>query len=280
MARIGWSASPDLMGARRITGLFRQYGIRPKKSLGQNFVIDPNTIRKVVDIAGIGPDDDVLEIGAGAGSLTIGLAGRARRVVAWEFDSALIPVLSEVLEGLANVEIVAGDALRMDFADLAVTKLVGNLPYNIAATLVIKALGEASQISHLTVMTQLEVGRRLAARAGDEEYGMPSVMVAAFGTARVAARISRKAFFPQPNVDSVVVTVERDQGLGIQTAKLFPVVKAAFAQRRKTLRNNLAEIAGSPDRAEDVLRRAGIDPGTRAEQVDLEGFVRITELLP
>ncbi|HEX2241167.1 MAG TPA: 16S rRNA (adenine(1518)-N(6)/adenine(1519)-N(6))-dimethyltransferase RsmA [Actinomycetota bacterium] len=273
-------AASELLGARRITELFRRHGVRPKKSLGQNFVIDPNTIRKVVAVAGIAPSDDVLEIGAGAGSLTLGLAARARNVVAWEFDRALIPVLNDVLAGLDNVKVIAGDALRMDLAELSVDKLVGNLPYNIAATLVIRVLSQAPQIASLTVMTQLEVGRRLAAAPGDEDYGVSSVMVSAFGTARVAARVSRKAFFPEPNVDSVIVTIDRhERSDRVDPQEVFPVIKAAFAQRRKTLRNNLAEMAGSPRRAEDVLVAAGIDPSTRAEQVDLEGFIRIAEAL-
>ncbi|MFN2525740.1 MAG: 16S rRNA (adenine(1518)-N(6)/adenine(1519)-N(6))-dimethyltransferase RsmA [Actinomycetota bacterium] len=273
------SSTPfSLLGARRIAELFDRHGVRPKKSLGQNFVIDPNTIRKIVDIAGITSSDDVLEIGAGAGSLTLGLAAAARSVTALEFDRALIPVLEEVVTGLDNVAIMAGDALRLDLMDLPATKLVGNLPYNIAATLVIKALAEAPQIEALTVMTQLEVGERLAASAGDEDYGVTSVMVAAFGKARVAARVSRKAFYPEPNVDSVIVTIRRRaEPPGVDTQKLFEVIKAAFAQRRKTLRNNLATLVGSTDRAETLLREAGVEPSVRAEQVDLEGFVRIAQ---
>jgi 16S rRNA (adenine1518-N6/adenine1519-N6)-dimethyltransferase len=270
-------SAPELVGAKRLRALLDAHGIRPSKALGQNFVIDPNTIRKVVAAAGLDGTEDVLEIGAGAGSLTVGLAPAARRVVAIELDRRLLDVAGEVTAALENVEIVPGDALDMDLAPVQATHLVANLPYNVAATVVLRVLEEAPQIKRLTVMTQREVGERLAAEPGSKAYGLTSVLTAYWSEARVAARVSRRAFYPVPNVDSVlVVLARRDHLHDVDRESLFTVVKTAFGQRRKTLRNSLAELAGSPDAAAAAVRAAGLPEMTRPEEVDLDGFVALT----
>ena len=201
--------SGSLLGARRIRELFEAHGIRPQKELGQNFVIDPNTIRKVVDVARVSEDDSVLEIGAGAGSLTLGLAAAAGRVTAVEFDSNVVPALRESLVGVDNVDVIEADAMKLDYTSIDATILVANLPYNIAVPLVITVLEKAAQVTSLTVMTQREVGERLAASAGSKAYGQVTVLVGYWAAASVTARISRNAFFPVPTVDSVVVRIER-----------------------------------------------------------------------
>lgn len=272
--------STPYLGAARIGALLRSQGITPKRSLGQNFVIDPNTIRKVIGVAAIEPDDHVLEIGAGCGSLTVGLASFARRVTALEVDERLLPALHEVIGDHPDVEVVHGDATTVDLASFGATKLVANLPYNIAATVVLRTLETAPDIDVLTVMTQREVGRRLAAEPGSKIYGQASVLVAYFGTAKIAAQVSRRAFYPVPRVDSVIVSITRhDSTPGVDRRKLFEVVKASFSQRRKTMRNSLATVAGSVATAEDALRAARVDPTARAEDLDLERFIAVTEAL-
>jgi 16S rRNA (adenine1518-N6/adenine1519-N6)-dimethyltransferase len=268
-----------LLGARRLRELFETYGIRPHKELGQNFVVDPNSIRKVVDAAGDLGERTVLEIGAGAGSLTLGLARAARRVIAIEFDARIVPVLRESLDGIDNVEIVEADALKLDYSAVEATEIVANLPYNIAVPLVITVLENAPQVSSLTVMTQREVGERLAALPGSKSYGQVSVLVGYWTQTIVAARISRNAFYPVPAVDSVLVRLDRREPPEVDYARLKEVVKTAFAQRRKTLRNTLGPLGSSVFEIEDKLRTAGIDPGARPETVSLDGWVGITRQL-
>lgn len=268
-----------LLGARRIRELFETHGIRPHKELGQNFVIDPNTIRKVVDVAGDLSDKIVLEIGAGAGSLTLGLAGAARRVIAVEFDTRVVPALREALLGIDNVEVAEADAMKLDYASLEATVMVANLPYNIAVPLVITVLENAPQITSLTVMTQREVGERLAATPGTKSYGQVSVLASYWARATVAARISRNAFFPVPTVDSVLVRIDRREPPEVSYARLNEIVKAAFAQRRKTLRNTLGPLGNSVSEVERSIHDAGIDPAARPETVSLDGWVAITRQL-
>ena len=268
-----------LLGARRIGELFETYGIRPHKELGQNFVVDPNTIRKVVAAAGDLTGRTVLEIGAGAGSLTLGLAGVARRVLAIEFDGRLVPALREVLQDTGNVEVVEADAMRLDYDALDATSLVANLPYNIAVPLVMTVLESAPRISSLTVMTQREVGERLAATPGSKSYGQVSVLVGYWASAVVATRISRNAFFPVPTVDSVLVRLDRRDTPAVGYDRLGGVVKTAFAQRRKTLRNTLGPLGTSVSAVERSIRAAGLDPGVRPETVPLDGWLAITREL-
>lgn len=271
------SSTDPLLGARRLRELLDRHGIKPSKALGQNFVTDPNTIRKVIEVAGIGPTDRVLEVGAGAGSLTLGLAAAAIHVIAIEVDRWLVPVLEETVAGISNVTVLHDDALTVDLGAVDVDKLVANLPYNIATHVVLRVLEEAPQISELTVMTQREVGERLAAGPGSKVYGQTSVMVAYFASAEVATRISRNVFYPVPNVDSVLVRIVRRPGRpDVDRSALFEVIRAAFGQRRKTMRNNIASIAGSTEDAERVLAAASIAPGARGETLGLDDFIRLT----
>ncbi|MGH2748437.1 MAG: 16S rRNA (adenine(1518)-N(6)/adenine(1519)-N(6))-dimethyltransferase RsmA [Actinomycetota bacterium] len=272
--------SGSLLGARRLRQLLDRHGVKPRKALGQNFVVDPNTIRKIVNLSGAGIEDHVLEIGAGAGSLTLGLAAAAGRVIAVEFDHRMLAVLSEAVSDLTNVDIVEADALTLDLASIEATKMVGNLPYNIATPLVLRTLERAPQLAELTVMTQKEVGERLAAKPGAKSYGQASVLVRYFSEPKVVARISRQAFWPVPGVDSVVVRLSRRAGvLDVPFDRLSAVVKTAFSQRRKTLRNTLAPLSDSTAGIEEVLRAAGINPGARAEEIDLDGFAAIAKAL-
>jgi 16S rRNA (adenine1518-N6/adenine1519-N6)-dimethyltransferase len=266
-----------LLGARRLREVLDARGVRPSKALGQNFVTDPNTIRKIVDVAGLTSSDRVLEIGAGAGSLTLGLAAGAAKVVAVELDRYLLPVLSDTVGAVENVEVVHGDALEIDLTELEVNKVVGNLPYNIATQVVLRVLEEAHQVTELTVMTQREVGERLAAGPGSKTYGQTSVMVAYFARAEVVAPISRRVFYPVPNVDSVLIRIVRKPEVAdVDRVLLFRVIKAAFSQRRKNLRNTLASVAGSNEDAERVLRATDIDPERRGETLGLDDFLSLT----
>lgn len=273
-------SEPTLLGARRLRRILEDHGVHPSKARGQNFVVDPNTIEKVVSVAGVDPQDRVLEIGAGAGSLTLALARVAARVTAVEIDARLVAALRGVVAGLDNVDVIEADALRLDLAALGANRLVSNLPYNIAASVVLRVLEETPQISTQTVMTQKEVGERLAARPGSPAYGLPSALVAYWGRARVAARVSRNAFYPVPNVDSVVVVVERNPILpDVDRERLFAVIRAAFGQRRKTLRNSLADLAGSPDAAAAAIGAAGLAPMARPENAGLDELVAIANEL-
>lgn len=274
------SEAPGLLGASRVRALLEHHDVKPSKSLGQNFVVDPNTIRKVLGIAGVTKETRVLEIGPGAGSLTLGLAEVAHSVVAIERDERLLPVLRETLASVPNVEIVRADALSVDLGSFSAGSLVANLPYNIAASVVLTALEKAPSIETLTVMTQREVGERLAAKPGSKLYGATSVLTRFFGEAVVAGTASRNAFWPVPNVDSVVVRIERRaRPLSDDTVTFFRVVKAAFAQRRKTLRNTLSALAGSPNAAEEMLTSCGIDPSKRPETLDVDAFVELARRL-
>ena len=280
------STPPSLLGPRRLRDLLARHDVRPVRSRGQNFVIDPNVIRKIISIARLTKRNSVLEIGAGAGSLTLGLSQAAASVVAVEQDKKLLPVLAETLHHTDNVRVLELDALQMDFGSMVqetlvesaepLDRLVANLPYNIAATLVLKALDEAPWLQEFTVMTQREVGERLAAGPGSKAYGQTSVLVSYFATAMVAAPVSRRSFWPVPNVDSVIVRIVRHgQSPQVDRQVLFSLIRAAFAQRRKTLRNALESFFDSPEAAEHDLRRAGIEPKARGEELTLQDFVSI-----
>ncbi len=268
-----------LLGAKAVRAALDRHGIRPTKMLGQNFVIDPNTIRKIVALADLKRDEDVIEIGAGVGSLTLGLAAAARSVIAIEVDERLIAVLEELLHAAPNVRIVHADALAVDLEALPASKLVANLPYNIATPVVIRVLEESPRITELTVMTQKEVGERLAAAPGSKVYGAPTVMARLFANVSIAGTVSRRAFFPVPNVDSVIVRLVRSEQPSVDAALVGRVIRAGFGQRRKTLRNALQALVGSTDRAEELLVEAGLDPQVRAEDVDPAGYARLARLL-
>lgn len=272
---------PELLGGRRVAELLERYDVRLRRSLGQNFVVDPNTIRKVIAAADLDHDDAVLEIGAGAGSLTIGLASAARRVIALEVDRRLIPVLAETVGDIPNVDVVLADVLRADLSRYSANKVVANLPYNIATHSVLRVLTEMPDVQRLTVMTQREVGERLAGRPGSGAYGRSSVAVAYHGAARVFGPVSRRAFYPIPNVDSVIVVIDRVERSpnDPSAAQVGELVAAAFAHRRKAVRNNLAALAGSAESAANILEEVGVSEGWRAEHIDPETYFRIARAI-
>jgi 16S rRNA (adenine1518-N6/adenine1519-N6)-dimethyltransferase len=273
-----------LLTTTQIRDLARRHGFRPSKALGQNFVVDPNTIRRIVRLAEVSADDRVLEVGAGFGMLTVALAERAASVTAVEIDRRLLPALEEVVGGLGNVAIVAGDAMEIDLESLLggrEHRLVANLPYNIATPLLAGMLSDRPEIGDFVVMVQREVGERLIAPPGSKAYGGVSVLVAYHCTARLLGRIPPTVFWPAPIVESVLIRLSRrPPPVAVEPASLMRVVHAAFGQRRKTVRNSLAAGLGlAPDAVERAVAAAGLDPGARAETFGLEDFARLTEAL-
>ena len=252
-------------------------GLRPTKRLGQNFVVDPNTVRRIVRVAEVGADDVVLEVGPGLGSLTLALLPAVRRVVAVEVD----PVLAAALPGTAghagDLEVVTADALHVvDLPGDPPTALVANLPYNVAVPVLLTLLARFPSVERGLVMVQQEVADRLTAAPGSRVYGIPSVKLAWYAGARQAGSVSRSVFWPVPNVDSGLVAFSRRPAPeGDDRVGTFGVIDAAFAQRRKTLRAALAGWGGSAAAAEAALRRAGVDPGLRGEALSVADFARI-----
>jgi 16S rRNA (adenine1518-N6/adenine1519-N6)-dimethyltransferase len=273
-----------LLTPGRVRELLAGHELRPRKALGQHYLADPNTARKVARLAGIEPGETVLEIGPGLGSLTLALREAGAEVVAVEADPRLLPALAEVLGDDPGVRVEVADALRVDLAALApgARRLVANLPYNIAAGLVLKVLAEAPAIDRQVVMVQREVGERLAAAPGSAAYGAPSAKLAARAAARVLAPVSRRVFVPEPHVDSVLLGVARHQhpaAAGLDPVELDRVVDAAFGQRRKTLRNALRGLGLDAAGVEQLGRAAGIDLGLRAERLGVEDFAALARQL-
>lgn len=274
-------------------------GLRPAKSRGQNFVTDPNTVRRIVRVAGVQPGETVLEVGPGLGSLTLGLleaVGPDGRVVAVELDPVLADALPQIAAEHAGplasrLQVVTGDALAVTRSGLPAepTRLVANLPYNVAVPVLLHMLAELPALDSALVMVQLEVAERLAAGPGSRSYGIPSVKAAWFGDVTLQGRVGPKVFWPVPRVDSGLVRIERREppppgaepgpvaGREVPPtrAQVFACVDAAFSQRRKTLRSSLARWAGSKDQADAVLARAEVDPGARAETLGVDDFVRL-----
>jgi 16S rRNA (adenine1518-N6/adenine1519-N6)-dimethyltransferase len=274
---------PDpLLTAPDVRELATRLGLRPTKTLGQNFVIDPNTVRRIVRVAGVGADDVVVEVGPGLGSLTLGLLPVVWRVVAVEIDDVLAAELPRTVEtrlpAYANrLEVVHEDALRLvDVPGPAPTAFVANLPYNVAVPVLLRLLEQLPSLRTGLVMVQAEVADRLVAPPGSKTYGVPSVKAAWYADVRRAGSIGRTVFWPAPNVDSGLVAFTRREPPAADRAAVFAVVDAAFAQRRKTLRAALAGWAGSADEAERRLRAAGIDPSARGEVLGVEEFARLS----
>jgi 16S rRNA (adenine1518-N6/adenine1519-N6)-dimethyltransferase len=260
-------------------------GVRPTKRLGQNFVIEPATVRRIAALAALGPDDVVLEVGPGFGSLTLALleAG-AGRVVAVEIDPALAAGLPRTIAARAphladRASVVAADALHVSAADLpaAPTVLVANLPYNVAVPVVLRLLAALPSLRRGLVMVQAEVADRMCAAPGSRVYGAPSAKLAWFAAARPAGPVPRTVFWPVPNVDSRLVAFTRRDPPDTTASReeVFAVIDAAFRQRRKTLRAALAGWAGSAPEAERLLRAAGLDPGARGEALGVAEFARL-----
>ncbi|MEU7631465.1 16S rRNA (adenine(1518)-N(6)/adenine(1519)-N(6))-dimethyltransferase RsmA [Nocardia sp. NPDC049220] len=279
--------SAALLGPAEVRMLAERLGVRPTKQLGQNFVHDANTVRRIVAAAGVGRADVVLEVGPGLGSLTLALLDVVDSVVAVEIDPVLarhlpVTVADRAPQLAAGLSVVEADALRVAAGDLpaAPTALVANLPYNVAVPVLLHLLAELPSIAVALVMVQAEVADRLAAEPGNRTYGVPSVKAGFFGTVRRAGAVGTQVFWPVPRVDSGLVRIDRyvepPWPMGADhRRKVFAVVDAAFAQRRKTLRAALAAWAGSPAEAERRLLAAGISPTARGETLDTAAFVRL-----
>lgn len=281
-------ADSHLLGPVEIRELASQLDVTPTKKLGQNFVHDPNTVRRIVAAAELVPEDVVVEVGPGLGSLTLGLVDTVSRVVALEIDPRLAGRLAQTVEQRApeyadRLTVINTDALRVSHDDIATTgalptALVANLPYNVSVPVLLHLLAEFPSIRRVLVMVQKEVADRLAATPGSRIYGVPSVKAAFYGEVSRAGTIGKNVFWPAPNIESGLVRIDvdpqRDRGL---REHVFPLVDAAFSQRRKTLRSTLASVYGSPAEAEAALRAAGIDPGLRGEALGVEDFVRLGE---
>ena len=267
-----------LLGPAEIRELAARLGVSPTKKLGQNFLHDPNTIRRIVAAAGLRPDDVALEVGPGLGSLTLGLVGAVRRVHAVEIDPRLASALPETVAA-PNLTVHPVDAMRVRAADFdpPPTVLVANLPYNVAVPVVLHLLAELPTLRGGLVMVQKEVADRLTAGPGSKVYGVPSVKLAWYAEARPAGKVPPAVFWPVPNVDSGLVAFTRrtPPRRDIDRVEVFAVVDAAFAQRRKTLRAALAGWAGGPPEAEKVLVAAGISPQARGESLTVGQFTEI-----
>ena len=261
---------------QEITRLLAESGLSPRRSFGQNFVVDPNTVRRIARLAHVGPDDLVIEIGAGLGSLTLALADTGADVIAIEIDHGIAPVLRTVVADRANVTVIEADARDIDWESLIPTGrtavVVANLPYNVATPLIADLLDDVPAISRFVVMVQREVALRLAAGAGSPDYGAVSVKVAYWATARILGDVPPTVFLPQPKVTSSIIEITRRHSppVDVDPRPLFALVRTAFGQRRKMLRRSLAGIADTGD-----FERAGIAPTARPEELDVQAWGRL-----
>jgi 16S rRNA (adenine1518-N6/adenine1519-N6)-dimethyltransferase len=258
-----------MINRRRARELLATHGLSPKRSLGQNFVVDPGTVRRIARLAGVGPGDRVIEVGAGLGSLTLALAETGAHVTAVEIDRGLAAILRQVA-GPAGVEVVEADAQSLDWPALLDDHqwiLVANLPYNIATPLVADLLDTAPQITRMLVMVQREVAERLAAGPGSRVYGAVSVKVAYWAAARIVGRVPPQVFLPRPRVESALVQIERrsQPAVDVDPDFFFPLVRTAFGQRRKMLRRSLAGVV-TPEQ----MAAAGVSPESRPEDLGVE----------
>ncbi len=272
-----------LLGPAQVRELATRLGVRPTKQWGQNFVVDANTVRRIVRLAEVDDDDVVVEVGPGLGSLTLALLPAVRRVTAVEVDPRLAGALTDTVRWLQpgqvdKLRVVAADALTLtSLPGPRPTALVANLPYNISVPVVLSFLERFASLRHALVMVQLEVAERLAAAPGSKAYGVPSVKAAWYADVELAGKVARTVFWPVPNVDSGLVSLTRREPPATSASReeVFRCVDAAFAQRRKSLRAALTSWAGSPAAAEAALLAAGVEPRTRGEQLDVAAFARI-----
>ena len=280
----GGESTPRLLGPAEIRDLAELLDVTPTKKLGQNFVHDGNTVRRIVQIAGVQAGETVLEIGPGLGSLTLGLLEAGASVIAVEIDRRLaeqLPHTVRVMQPGTSLTVVHADALRVTELPGEPSRLVANLPYNVSVPVLLHLLEHLPSLRSGIVMVQAEVGHRLAADPGSKVYGAPSVKAAWYGTWRTAGQVSRMVFWPMPNVDSVLVGFERGEEPGTEEERwaTFALVDAAFQQRRKMLRQSLSGVlGGSSASASAVLERAGIDPQSRGEQLQVADFLAIARV--
>jgi 16S rRNA (adenine1518-N6/adenine1519-N6)-dimethyltransferase len=264
---------------REIQRLLAEIGVRPRKSLGQNFVADPNLVRRIARLAQITNGERVVEIGAGLGSLTLALVEEGAHVTAIEIDQLLANKLRDIVDA-SRVRVIEADAMRFDWSQIVAPNdhitLVANLPYNIATPLIADLLDDVPGIHRMIVMVQREVARRLVAHVGDDDYGIPSVKIAYWAEAKIVGTVPPDVFVPRPNVESAIVNIVRRPApvddVGVD--EVFRLVRAGFGQRRKMLRRSLSELADS-----DQLRAAGIGPEQRAEEIDVSGWCRLARIV-
>lgn len=262
----------------RIHELLGDSALAPRRDLGQNFVADPNTVRRIAKLARVGPGDHVVEIGAGLGSLTLALAETGAHVTAVEVDRGIVPVLRTIVGDLPNVRVVEADATTTDWSELLRDSdrwtLVANLPYNVATPLVCDLLDGVPAITSMLVMVQREVAERFAAPPGSKQYGAVSVKIAYWASSKVAATVPASVFVPRPNVESALVRIDRRPPPDIAPDLLFPLVRQAFGQRRKMLRRSLN---GTVTPAQ--FERADVSPEDRPEQLGLQDWCRLAEAI-
>jgi 16S rRNA (adenine1518-N6/adenine1519-N6)-dimethyltransferase len=257
-----------------VRALLEEYGLKPNQAYGQNFLVDPNLIRRIVRFAAVGPDSNVVEIGGGTGTLTAALAATGARVVVYEIDAGLVRVLQHTVGDLPNVELRHGDAAEVDLGrDLGPGPwlMVSNLPYNVGTGIILDALRRAPDVRRFVVLVQREVAERMLAGPGSRAYGVPSVVTSLHAQGSVAFSVAPSVFYPTPSVASAVIDLERHRAPE-NAERAIEIASAAFGQRRKMLRRSLATVV--PD-APDVLVRCGIDPTARAEDLAPESFVAI-----
>jgi 16S rRNA (adenine1518-N6/adenine1519-N6)-dimethyltransferase len=278
------STEPTLLGATEIRALAASLNATPTKKLGQNFVIDPNTVRRIVSQAHVGKTDVVVEIGPGLGSLTLALLPNVAKVLAVEIDPVLAGALPSTVALHApnlidNLTVINADAMRITDLPQSPTHLVANLPYNVSVPVVLHFLETFPSLQEILVMVQAEVADRMAAGPGSKIYGVPSVKMAWYGEVTKAGSVGRNVFWPAPNVDSGLVRlIRKDREFNPELRELtFAIVDSAFGQRRKTLRTALGSVLGSPQTVEGILQDAGIDSGLRGEQLSLQDFVAIAQ---
>ncbi|MFB9310729.1 16S rRNA (adenine1518-N6/adenine1519-N6)-dimethyltransferase [Agromyces hippuratus] len=277
----GAETAPRLLGPAEIRDLAELLDVTPTKKLGQNFVHDANTVRRIVQTAGVQSGETVLEIGPGLGSLTLGLLEAGASVIAVEIDKRLaaqLPHTAGIMQPGTSLTVVTEDALRVTELPGEPVRLVANLPYNISVPVLLHLLEHFGSLQSGIVMVQAEVGYRLAAEPGSKVYGAPSVKAAWYGDWRTAGQVSRMVFWPVPNVDSVLVGFERADPPGTEAERIatFALVDAAFQQRRKMLRQSLSTVLGGGSaQASAVLEAAGVDPQQRGEQLTVADFLRI-----
>ena len=273
----------ELLGAADVRALAESLGVAPTKKLGQNFVTDPNTIRRIVQAAKLTGSETVVEIGPGLGSLTLGLLEKAKNVIAVEIDNKMAAAIEETVAKRApgkNFYLISADALKVTELPLEPDALVANLPYNISVPVLLHFLEHFPTINSGLILVQAEVAHRLAAAAGSKVYGVPSAKLAWYANANLAGNIGRNIFWPAPNVDSALVYFsKRDVALGSEELRLetFAVIDNAFSQRRKTLRQALAGWAGSASLAEEIMNKAGIDSAKRGEALNILDFLAIAK---
>ncbi len=273
-----------LLGPAEIRDLAGILNIVPTKKLGQNFVIDPNTVRRIVRVAGVKPGETVVEVGPGLGSLTFGLLEAGAAVVAVEIDGSLaaqLPKTAQLMAPDASLTVIHEDALRITELPDAPARLVANLPYNVSVPVLLHFMEHFPTLLAGVVMVQAEVGYRIAAEPGSKVYGAPSVKAEWYGSWRTHGQVSRQIFWPVPNVDSVLVGFDRREvPLGTEEERLatFSLVDAGFQQRRKMLRQSLQPVLGDTATASAIIEEAGVNPETRSEQLTVRDFLNIARV--